>query len=62
MPLELTAADRAMLDGEGGAAMQTAMSIVAQMAEVQGAGELLDITQAHIDATVYVGDAGLEFA
>ena len=32
------------------------------MAEVQGATKLLDITQAHIDATVYVGDAGLEFA
>ena len=38
------------------------MSIVARMAEVAGASELLDITGAHIDSTVYIGDAGLEFA
>ena len=35
------------------------MSIVARMAEVAGASELLDITGAHIDSTVYIGDAGL---
>ena len=39
-----------------------AMSIVARMAEVTGAAELLDITGAHIDSTVYIGEAGLEFA
>ena len=39
-----------------------AMSIIARMAEVAGATELLDITGAHIDSTVYIGDAGLEFA
>jgi predicted aconitase len=39
-----------------------AMSIVARMAEVAGATELLDITGAHIDSTVYIGEAGLEFA
>lgn len=39
-----------------------AMSIVARMAEVAGAAELLDITGAHIDSTVYIGEAGLEFA
>ena len=38
------------------------MSIVARMAEVAGAKELLDITGAHIDSTVYIGEAGLEFA
>jgi hypothetical protein len=39
-----------------------AMTIVARMAEVAGAQELLDITGAHIDSTVYIGEAGLEFA
>ena len=39
-----------------------AMSIVARMAEVAEAQELLDISGAHIDSTVYIGDAGLEFA
>ena len=39
-----------------------AMSIVMRMAAVAGAKELLDITGAHIDSTVYIGEAGLEFA
>ena len=39
-----------------------AMSIVARMAEVAGAKQLLDIRGAHIDSTVYIGEAGLEFA
>jgi predicted aconitase len=39
-----------------------AMSIVARMAEVSGAAELLEISGAHIDSTVYIGEAGLEFA
>ena len=32
------------------------------MAPVYGAGTLMDITGAHIDSTIYIGDAGLEFA
>ena len=32
------------------------------MARVYGAHEMIDITGAHIDITIYVGDAGLEFA
>jgi len=51
-----------MLNGEYGPATKMAMSIVARMAEVAGARELLDVTAAHIDSTVYIGDAGLEFA
>jgi len=60
--LRLTEADRAMLDGERGPAAQLAMSILARMAEVYGASELMDISQAHIDSTIYLGDATLEFA
>jgi predicted aconitase len=51
-----------MLSGDFGPAAKMAMSIVARMAEVAGAKELLDITGAHIDSTVYIGEAGLEFA
>ena len=51
-----------MLRGDHGAASKLAMSILVRMAEVAGAEELLDITCAHIDSTVYIGDAGLEFA
>ena len=62
MPPTLSSRDRAMLDGEHGPAVKMAMSILVRMAEVAGADELLDITGAHIDSTVYIGDAGLEFA
>src|SRR5512143_1013165 len=60
--LTLSTKDQNMLRGEFGDAAKMAMSIVARMAEVAGANELLDITAAHIDSTVYIGDAGLEFA
>jgi predicted aconitase len=60
--LKLTDRDRAMLDGAHGPAVQMAMSILVQMAEVYGATELMDITAAHIDSTIYIGEAGLEFA
>ena len=51
-----------MLQGEHGAATRMAMSILLRMAEISGAEELIDITAAHIDSTIYIGDAGLEFA
>jgi predicted aconitase len=60
--LDLNDNDRAMLDGQRGPAAQMAMSILVQMAQVFGAKELLDITAAHIDSTIYIGEAGLEFA
>ena len=60
--LTLFQKDHEMLQGDHGPAAKMAMSIVARMAEVAGATELLDITGAHIDSTVYIGDAGLEFA
>ncbi len=51
-----------MLAGDRGPAAKMAMSILVRMAEVSSARELLDITAAHIDSTVYIGEAGLEFA
>lgn len=60
--LTLSSKDHAMLRGDYGPATKMAMSIVARMAEVAGANELLAITGAHIDSTVYIGEAGLEFA
>ncbi|MGE5245772.1 MAG: aconitase X [Betaproteobacteria bacterium] len=54
--------DSAMLSGDSGPAAQLAMSILVRMAEVYGADELMDISQAHIDSTIYLGDATLEFA
>src|ERR1700716_2999409 len=60
--MTLTDRDQAMLDGEHGSATALAMSIVVRMAGVYGAPGLMDITQAHIDSSLYLGDATLEFA
>lgn len=54
--------DRALLRGEEGEGARLAMTVVARMAEVVGARELLDITAAHIDSSLYQGPATLEFA
>jgi predicted aconitase len=60
--LRLSDRDRAMQNGDHGPAAQLAMSILVRMADVYEAGELMDISQAHIDSTIYLGDATLEFA
>jgi predicted aconitase len=62
MSLFLSPRDQEMLDGVHGPAAKMAMSILVRMAEVSRAQELLDISAAHIDSTVYIGEAGLEFA
>ena len=49
MPLELTADDRAQLDGSSGEAASLAMRIVTEMAGVMGADRLIDIASAHVD-------------
>ncbi len=51
-----------MLAGDEGPGPQMAMEILVRMAPVYGARELMDISGAHIDSTIYIGDAGLEFA
>ena len=60
--IELTADDRALLDGHHGKAAQVAMHIVLRMAQLQGAEQLINITQAHIDGCIYTGPASLRFA
>jgi predicted aconitase len=60
--MRLTDHDRAMLNGSSGAAARMAMSILVKMAEIYGADELLHISAAHIDSTIYIGEANLEFA
>jgi predicted aconitase len=54
--------DQAMAAGELGPAPALAMSIVSRMAAIVRAPRLIDISHAHIDSSIYVGDAGLEFA
>lgn len=62
MPLTLTNYDRQLLDGSRGPAAQLAMRILVRMGEVLGAAAMMDITGAHIDSALYMGEATLEFA
>ncbi|WP_296255483.1 MULTISPECIES: aconitase family protein [unclassified Pseudomonas] len=61
-PIVLTEMDQGFIDGAYGKAAQVAMEIILRMAELHGATELLDITQAHIDGCIYTGPASLRFA
>ena len=62
MSLALSERDEALLAGELSRAAKMAMSILVRMADVYRAERMLDITGAHVDSAIYVGDAGLEFA
>ena len=60
--VQLNETDNALLQGSHGRAAQVAMQLLLRMAELQGASQLLDISQAHIDACIYTGPASLAFA
>lgn len=62
MSLQLSTEDRATLAGDRGPGPRFAMKILVRMAEIQGAERMIDISQAHIDSTLYQGEATLEFA
>lgn len=58
----LSDADMAFLSGIHGEAARSAMRIIARMARLQGARELIDVTQVHVDGCVYTGPGSLLFA
>ncbi len=60
--MNLSEFDRACLAEDLGKASQFAMSILVRIGEIQDAEEMIDITRAHIDSTLFQGDATLEFA
>ena len=60
--LELTGADRGMLEGGSGPAVRQAMRILCAMAAQQGAQALVDVSQVHIDGCIYASAANLTFA
>jgi predicted aconitase len=51
-----------MLSGGNGEAARIGMEIVVAMAVAQGAAELIEVTQAHIDGCIYASSANLIFA
>jgi predicted aconitase len=62
MAVKLGEKDKRMLEGQHGQAARMAMSILVRMAEVCGATEMMDVSQAHIDGCSLLTDSGLEFA
>ena len=60
--MNLTRSDKADLHGERGKARQMAMRILVRMLPAFGGREFLDITAAHIDSSLFQGDATLEYA
>lgn len=60
--LRMSDHDQAKLNGKLGPGMEMAMRIIVRMARILGAHELLDIEGAHIDSSLYMGDATLDFA
>jgi len=62
MSVKLSRRDKQLLDGQEGEAAQMAMRILVRMAEVDGAAEMMDVSQAHIDGCGLLSEAGLEFA
>ncbi|MDE2770619.1 MAG: aconitase X catalytic domain-containing protein [Bacteroidota bacterium] len=60
--MNLTPSDKADLHGERGKARQMAMRILVRMLPAFGGREFLDITAAHIDSSLFQGDATLEYA
>jgi predicted aconitase len=59
--VQLSADDRAMLDGERGEAARLAMRIVVDLAGVMEADRLIDVASGHVDGCLYHGPASLEF-
>jgi predicted aconitase/predicted aconitase with swiveling domain len=59
---DLTDRDRAMLDGAEGPARQLAMRIVLQMARLEGAQRLIDLSQCHLDCCIYTGPVSVAIA
>ena len=60
--MRLSDRDRGLLAGAEGPAAQLAMRIVAELARVTGADELIDVGSAHVDGCLFHGQAGLDFA
>ena len=60
--MHLTDEEKSILDGKQGGAARIALAVLVDLGELFGAKELMKISQVHIDATLYMVDAGLEFA
>jgi len=62
VPLVLTDEERSFLNGEAGEARALAMRVIAETAQLMGAGKLIPVASSHIDGALYHGDSGTLFA
>jgi predicted aconitase len=59
--MHLTEHEQAIRDGKHGEAARLAMEIMTELGRLYGADRLLPVSQVHIDATIYMVDAGVDF-
>lgn len=59
--MHLTERDRGILSGREGEAARLAMQVLVEMGEAFAADEMIPVSQVHIDMTLYLVDAGVEF-
>ena len=60
--MHLTPEEEQVLSGCRGEAARIAMAVLADLGTVFGADRLIPVAQVHIDTTLYMVDAGVEFA
>ena len=60
--MRLTDEENSILDGNRGEAARVALSVLVDLGTLYGAEELMKVSQVHIDATLYMVEAGLAFA
>jgi predicted aconitase len=60
--MHLADEEKRIANGEKGEASRMALSILVELGELFGAEEMMEVSQVHIDSSVYMVDAGLEFA
>ena len=60
--MRLTDEEKSILDGKRGEAARIALSVLVDLGQLFDADELMRVSQVHIDATLYMVEAGLEFA
>ena len=58
----LTDQEKRILEGSQGEASRIALQILVDLGEIYAADEMLAVSQVHIDTTIYMVDAGVEFA
>ncbi len=60
--MRLTEEEKNIIRGKYGEAKSKALSILVDLGKLYDAEEMMEVSQVHIDSTIYMVDAGLEFA